>query len=1140
MKHMGTVRRAAALLLAVFMAASVLSAPALAAGEGAAVTDVRQLDGQPIGVMTGSSFDVHTDNLIRDAEKQYYDRVPDLALALEQGKIAGFLMDEPIARLLCQENPAVTYLPDILVEESYAAAFSKTERGAALRDEYNEFLAEIKADGALEEIDAVWLGADEGKKVVEDWTAFPAENGVIRMAVKSDVAPFSYIKDGQTVGYDIDIMARFCKAYGYGLEVISAELSSIFAGLATGTYDVSAAGITVTAERAESVNFSEPNYTGGIVAVVANAGQNTARFQTLEDFTGATVSALTGTVHDQTMSSVVEGVEFQYYDDNPSRLLALQNGVVDAMVADLPVAQLAVARQPGLAIFPEPLAPDSYGLGLPKDSPLTDQISAIIERYAADGTLDALAEKWMGADESVKQLEMEDYDAPNGVLRYAHVSTSEPMSYVGDDGSSLGYEVELVYLIARELGVELEITQGNFTGVMAMLQSGQADIISGSISITEERRESIDFPTACYTGGVVLVVRAEDLGLGAADQEPEQGFWQGLADSFRKNFLEEARWKMILSGLGVTALIALGAALLGTALGFGLCLLRRSRNRLLSGVTGAFIRLIQGIPVLVLLMVLFYVVFAGARLDGIVVSILGFSINFGVYVAEMIRTGINAVDPGQWEAAAALGFGRVKTFTKIIAPQALRHTLPVYKGEFISMVKMTSVVGYIAVQDLTKVTDLIRSRTFEAFFPLILTAVLYFLLAWILTSLLSVVERRIDPKRRRRAVKGVDLEALPPAEEDPSTPAEQAGDAPVIAISHLKKAYPGVTPLKDVNTDIFRGDVISVIGPSGTGKSTLLRCVNRLEAPTAGEIRVLGQDMVSAKGAQLCAVRRRMGMVFQSFNLFPHLTVLENIMLAPVELLGLDRQAACRRGMALLGRVGLAEKALSYPDQLSGGQKQRVAIARTLAMDPEIVLFDEPTSALDPTMVGEVLSVIRTLAGQGLTMLIVTHEMKFARDVSTRVFYMDQGLIYEEGSPEQIFEHPKTDRCRAFVHRLKTLRLEVSSRSFDFPGAAGQIDQFARKQLLDARQSLKFQQLFEELCVALILPALPAEGGWTVAFDAACREDGSQCEATVSWQGTPFDPLEAGDELSVRLALAKTTGSAYTYEDGVNRVTVTF
>ena len=167
MKHMGTIRRLAALLLTVFGAAAVISDPALAAGEGAAITDIRQLDGQAIGVMTGSSFDVHTDNLIRDADKQYYDRLPDLALAVEQGKIAGFLMDEPIARLLFQENPAVTYLPEVLVEESYAAAFSKTERGAVLRDEYNEFLAEIRADGTLEEIDAIWLGADESKKVVE-------------------------------------------------------------------------------------------------------------------------------------------------------------------------------------------------------------------------------------------------------------------------------------------------------------------------------------------------------------------------------------------------------------------------------------------------------------------------------------------------------------------------------------------------------------------------------------------------------------------------------------------------------------------------------------------------------------------------------------------------------------------------------------------------------------------------------------------------------------------------------------------------------------------------------------------------------------------------------------------------------------
>ena len=218
----------------------------------------------------------------------------------------------------------------------------------------------------------------------------------------------------------------------------------------------------------------------------------------------------------------------------------------------------------------------------------------------------------------------------------------------------------------------------------------------------------------------------------------------------------------------------------------------------------------------------------------------------------------------------------------------------------------------------------------------------------------------------------------------------------MISIQHLKKVYPNVTPFSDVNVKIEKGEVISIIGPSGTGKSTLLRCLNLLETPTSGEIIVDG-EAITAKGADISAVRRKMGMVFQAFNLFSHLTVIENIMLGPVDLLKLSRQEAYDEGMHLLNTVGLAEKALSYPDELSGGQKQRVAIARALAMKPEIILFDEPTSALDPTMVSEVLSVIRSLAREGLTMMIVTHEMKFARDVSTRIFYMDEGGIYEDG-----------------------------------------------------------------------------------------------------------------------------------------------
>ena len=239
----------------------------------------------------------------------------------------------------------------------------------------------------------------------------------------------------------------------------------------------------------------------------------------------------------------------------------------------------------------------------------------------------------------------------------------------------------------------------------------------------------------------------------------------------------------------------------------------------------------------------------------------------------------------------------------------------------------------------------------------------------------------------------------------------------MISVRHLRKSFNGVEVLKDVNAEIEKGEVISVIGPSGTGKSTFLRCLNRLETPDGGSIVVGGVDVTAPK-ADLAAVRRKMGMVFQNFNLFGNLDVLGNVTAAQCDILGMPKGAARRKALELLERVGLADKAEALPDELSGGQKQRVAIARALAMDPEILLFDEPTSALDPTMVGEVLAVIKDLAKTGMTMLIVTHEMGFARDVSTRALYMDEGVVYEDGTPADIFNAPKKPRTVDFVGQV--------------------------------------------------------------------------------------------------------------------------
>ena len=287
----------------------------------------------------------------------------------------------------------------------------------------------------------------------------------------------------------------------------------------------------------------------------------------------------------------------------------------------------------------------------------------------------------------------------------------------------------------------------------------------------------------------------------------------------------------------------------------------------------------------------------------------------------------------------------------------------------------------------------------------------------------------------------------------------------MIEIRHLRKEFDDNTiPLKDVSITINKGDVIAVIGPSGTGKSTLLRCINMLTEPTSGSIIVDGQD-ITEKGCDLNEVRKKMGMVFQSFNLFGNLTVIENIMKPQITLLGRSKQEAYDKAMELLQSVGLSSKVFSYPDELSGGQQQRIAIARTLAMDPDIILFDEPTSALDPSMIGEVQSVIKVLAKNGRTMMIVTHEMDFARKISNRVIFMDNGMIYEEGTPEQIFEHPQKEKTKTFIQRLSSLSYRIKDTDFDMEAANEELQAYGEKLLIEAERLSKLTIALEEVCI---------------------------------------------------------------------------
>ncbi|MFA4839820.1 MAG: amino acid ABC transporter ATP-binding protein [Candidatus Neomarinimicrobiota bacterium] len=351
----------------------------------------------------------------------------------------------------------------------------------------------------------------------------------------------------------------------------------------------------------------------------------------------------------------------------------------------------------------------------------------------------------------------------------------------------------------------------------------------------------------------------------------------------------------------------------------------------------------------------------------------------------------------------------------------------------------------------------------------------------------------------------------------------------MIKVRNLSKHFGDLVVLMDISADIQKGEIISIIGPSGTGKSTFLRCLNLLETPIGGSIFIDDVPLLD-KNTNVPKIRQKMGMVFQSFNLYAHLTVLENLTIGPIKLLGKKKTEANKKAIELLKLVGLAEKAYSFPDELSGGQKQRVAIARCMAMEPEILLFDEPTSALDPTMVSEVLAVIRRLAKEGMTMIIVTHEMEFARNISSRVFYMDEGLIYEEGTPQQIFENPQKEKTKTFIHRIRSLHYHIYSKNYDLYAMQGEMETFCEKHMLSKKVSGYVLLIAEEV--------LGIQSDFSdINLNLSYSEKDGGVELVCESVGAPVNPLEDGileDDLGLKLIKGRCESVDYKYKDGRN------
>ena len=517
-------------------------------------------------------------------------------------------------------------------------------------------------------------------------------------------------------------------------------------------------------------------------------------------------------------------------------------------------------------------------------------------------------------------------------------------------------------------------------------------------------------------------------------------------------------WQGALAAVEISTLAMAG----GVVLGLGLALARLSNVGVVRGGAWAYIWFMRGTPQLLQLVFLYDALPPlGVKLDSFTTAVVGFALNEAAFSAEIIRGGILSVNRNQSIAAAAFGMRPFLTLRRIILPQAMRAILPGIANDTISVLKGTSVASVIFVNELTFRSQQIVGQNFKFFTVFAATGVIYLFMTSAIAGVQLLLERRFNFELERpapgasafdrmfgrgRIAVAANPVSTAPALEGPAPPVagiegrqawldaissgEEAGAAwsPFVVCANVWKSYGAREVLRGVNLSVDRGEVITIMGPSGSGKSTLLRMINHLERMNGGEVLVGGKhvgyrlvegglrptrDLAGARAAA------RIGMVFQHFNLFDHLTALENVIEAPIQVYREDPESARRKAMGLLTMVGLAHHAHHLPHRLSGGQQQRVAIARALAISPRLMLFDEPTSALDPELVGEVLSVIRKLAEAGMTMIVVTHEVRFAREVADRVIFMDAGQVVEEGPSEQVIDRPKHERTKRFLRMVE-------------------------------------------------------------------------------------------------------------------------
>ncbi len=476
-----------------------------------------------------------------------------------------------------------------------------------------------------------------------------------------------------------------------------------------------------------------------------------------KELTEATFAILTGTTAGTDTEKHFPNATIEYYNSISDVLAVLRAGKADATVDDVWSARVLQNDNKDLVMVGDVLEEIQMAPVFPqteKGKSLCEEYNAYVKESRDNGMLKEMSDIWFGADESRKQvLDYENLPDTNGILSMAVDASLIPYAYV-KDGRIVGYDVDLAARFCQAKGYRLIVSNMSFESILAAIQTAKCDFASCGITVTPERAETMLFGDPVFTSGNIVAVIDSSVNPDGTpntggEQDESGSLWDSISSSFEKTFIREGRWTLFLYGILNTLIITFLSALIGTLLGFFIFMLCRKGALAAEWITRLAFGLVQGMPMVVLLMVLYYIVFGNVKIEGIFVAVIGFSLTFAASVFGLLKMGVGAVDNGQYEAAYMLGYSDRKIFYKIILPQALPHIVPSYKGEIISLIKSTAVVGYIAVEDLTKIGDLIRSRTYEAFFPLIAVTVIYFLLEGILRYLIGRISINLNPKQRK-------------------------------------------------------------------------------------------------------------------------------------------------------------------------------------------------------------------------------------------------------------------------------------------------------------------------------------------------------------------------------------------------------